>query len=375
MPSRDYYDVLSVSKQASAEEIKQAYRKQALKYHPDRNDGDKSAEEKFKEASEAYQVLGDPQKRAQYDQFGHEAFQATSRGGGAGFQDINDIFSSSFFSDIFDQMGFGMNSGFSSSPFGSFSDEFSNARRSRFDNRRSKGADLRYRLNVTLEDVIKGTEKKVEFSAELNCKECKGTGAKNGDALKTCHTCGGKGQTMQRQSFISFASTCSTCSGRGEVVEFPCGPCHGTGQSKQNRALMVTVPQGVEPGTKLRIQGEGEAGYKHGVDGDLFVEISVEDHADYEVEGRHLIRYLDVSYLEAILGCQLEPMHFGDKIKVSIPKGSQPGDTIEIKNKGLPYLGGGSRRGSLFYKLKLNIPKKINKKQLELLKELVKVSV
>lgn len=365
MSAENYYDVLSVSKQASADEIKQAYRKMALKYHPDRNEGNKAAEDRFKEASEAYQVLKDEKKRQQYDQYGHESFQSADSGG-HGFHNVNDIFSS--FSDIFNQAGFG---DFSSDIFnGGFQQRGS----SHSQNRSTRGADLRYRISVTLDTVIKGAERLVEFSTELNCRDCKGTGAKDGTSLRTCHECQGRGQRVQRQSFISFASTCSACGGSGEAVEFPCGTCRGTGQSNQKKKISVSIPPGVETGTRLRVQGEGEPGYKDGGNGDLYVEISVEENPNYQKEDHNLVKQIDVSYLKAILGDKMTSTDFGEKNIIKIPKGVQVGERIVLKNKGLPYLGSGGRRGSLIYRINVVIPKKLKKKQLELLTELTKLS-
>lgn len=358
--SKDYYDVLSVSKQASQEEIKKAYRKLALKYHPDRNPGNKTAEDRFKEASEAYQVLSNPDQRAKYDNFGHRGFQSSY--GFQGFKDVEDIFSS--FSDIFSQMGFGGIGEFSSDSHSSF-----------FRGRESgRGADLRYRQEVTLKDVVYGSDKIIEFLAELNCEKCRGTGAKNDKALKICNNCRGRGQTMQRQAFISFSAQCSVCSGRGEIIEYPCGFCHGTGQAKQKKKLSVHIPKGVETGTKLRIRKEGEKGYKNNPDGDLYVEIKVKEDPFFKRQGANIKAPLEISYLQAILGGSVSASSLEGKQKVEIPKGTQPGDEIVIKRKGLPVLASGGRRGSLIYDVQVKIPKKLKKKELELLKQLISLN-
>ncbi len=372
MSERNYYDILSVSQQASQGEIKKAYRQMALKYHPDRNPGDKESEEKFKEASEAYQVLSDPEKKAQYDRFGHSGFQSSQAH--HGFHDVQDIFSS--FSDIFEQMGFGGETrGFSSGGFDSF---FSSPHQG-FSQRQSsrKGADLRYRKDVTLQDVLHGGDHLIEFTAELNCKSCKGTGAKNGTALKTCTHCDGKGQSMRRQAFISFASQCSFCQGQGEMVEKPCGACHGRGQCRQKKKLFVHIPKGVETGTRLRVRGEGEIGYKSGENGDLYVEIQVRDNSNFERQGSegNVKTKLEISYLRALLGGKVEaPSLEGDFQELEIPKGTQPGEQIVLKRKGLPVLGSGGRRGSLIYVIQVKIPKKLKKRDLELIQELAQQS-
>ena len=360
----DYYDILGVSKQAGPDEIKKAYRKKALKYHPDRNPGDKTSEEKFKKISEAYQVLSHPEKKSQYDQFGHTGFQNQ---GAQGFHDFRDAFS--VFSDIFDQSDIFDHVG---GGFGSF---FKNAR-SASGTRFSKGSDLRYRQSLSLREVFTGGDKIIEFSADLNCGSCQGTGAKGGKALKTCTSCGGRGQKVSRQAFMSFSSECSACQGQGEIVEFPCGNCQGRGQSRQKKKLSVHIPKGVETGTRLRVRGEGEPGYKGGMTGDLYVEISVKEDPVFKRRGADIKARLEISYLQALLGGEVKAptLDPNQSEYVQIPKGSQPGDQIVLKHKGLNVLGGGGRRGSLIYEIQVKIPKKLKKKELELLKELAKLS-
>lgn len=359
----DYYDILGVSKQASASEIKKAYRKIALQYHPDRNPGNKKAEDRFKKAAEAYQVLSNPEKKAQYDRFGHAGFQSSH--GFQGFRDVQDIFSS--FSDIFGQMGFGGRGGFDEF----FHSSFSETPR----HQKGRGSDLRFHHTVSLKDVLYGGDHIVEFSAELNCKQCQATGAKDGTALETCKSCGGRGQTMQRQAFISFAVQCPQCAGQGEMVQYPCGACHGKGQSRQKKKLSVKIPPGVETGTRLRIQGEGETGYKNGASGDLYVEIKVQEDILFKRRGDDLTAPLEISYLQAILGAEVQAPSLEEGFQsVEIPKGTQPGDTIKLKHKGLPVLGSGGRRGSLIYKIQVKIPKKVKKKELDLLNQLSQIS-
>ena len=358
----DYYEILGVSRDASEKEIKSAYRKQALKYHPDRNPGNKEAEEKFKQASEAYQILGNTQKKAQYDQFGHAGFQNANRG--HGFRDVHDIFES--FSDIFGQMNFGGMGG------GGFEDFF---RRSSAPSRQGRsGADLRYHQEISLKEVLHGCEKVVEFSSVLNCVPCKGTGAKGGTALKPCSQCNGRGQTMRSQGFISFSSTCNACAGRGEIVDFPCGSCHGKGEAKQKKQILVKIPKGVETGTRLRVRGEGEIGYKDGHQGDLYVEVTVNEDSQFQRDGSDLMTFVKISYLQAILGSEVQvPSLEEEPLYVQVPKGTQPNNEIVIKNKGLPVLASGGRRGSLICKVQVQIPKKLKKKELDLLNQIIKL--
>ncbi len=361
----DYYDILGVSKDADSNEIKKAYRKMALQYHPDRNPGDKNAENKFKKAAEAYQVLSNPEKKAQYDRFGHADFQSSY--GSQGFRDVQDIFSS--FSDIFGQMGFGGGRGgfedFFHSSFSGHSPHKQN----------NKGSDLRYHHTVTLKDALHGGEHIIEFSAELNCKKCQATGAKDGTALEACGACHGRGQTMQRQAFISFSAQCQQCSGQGEVVKYPCGACHGRGQTRQKKKLSIKIPMGVETGTRLRVRGEGEAGYKNGSSGDLYVEIKVQEDSVFKRRGADLKAVLEISYLQAILGAEVQaPSLEGKHQSVEIPKGAQNGDSIVLKHKGLPVLASGGRRGSMIYEICVKIPKKLKRKELELLKQLSQIS-
>ena len=253
-----------------------------------------------------------------------------------------------------------------------FHSSFSGSARSQH---RNKGSDLRYHHIVALQDVLNGGEHLIEFSAELNCKQCRATGAKDGADLETCKACGGRGQTMQRQAFISFASQCSQCSGQGEVVKRPCGACHGRGQTKQKKKLSVKIPAGVETGTRLRVRGEGEIGYKNGASGDLYVEIRVQEDPVFKRRGADVKAVLEISYLQAILGAAVQaPSLEGGSQQVEIPKGIQHGETLVLKSKGLPVLGGGGRRGSLVYEIQVKIPKKLKRKELELLNQLSQIS-
>ena len=351
---RDYYEVLSVSKTASQEEIKKAYRKLALKYHPDRNQGDKEKENKFKEASEAYQILSDAEKKAQYDRFGHASVNGSGFGG---FQNVEDIFST--FSDIFGD--FGSMGGFGS-PFSSYSQGGSSLR----------GSDLRYYLELDLKDILTGSEKEISFHGDVPCVPCKGSGAKPGTGRKNCTTCGGKGQMFTRNGFISFATACPRCKGQGSLLEFPCGECRGLGKSKKKRILTVNIPFGVEDGTQLRLKEEGEPGVLGGTKGDLYVEIRLKPHPKFEKRGKNLKRKLSLSYLQALLGAELQVQTLVGQEKINIPSGIQNGDQIRIAGKGLPNIKD-PRRGDLICEIYVELPKKLKKKEEELLREIAQL--
>ncbi|MFN3454660.1 MAG: molecular chaperone DnaJ [Pseudobdellovibrio sp.] len=363
---RDYYEILSVERTADGEVIKKAYRKLAMQYHPDRNPGDKEAEDKFKEAAEAYEVLSSPDKRAQYDRFGHQAFQGGMGGGGfqGGFTDINDIFSQ--FGDIFGDF-FGGGGG----PFGS------TGGRSRQRNGPRKGADLRYITEVELASVLKDGEQQIEFETDEQCSECSGSGAAAGTSPAVCKTCKGQGQVLRQQGFFTMATTCSTCGGKGEMIETPCKPCHGKGRIKAKRKIKVDIPAGVDNGTRLRIQGEGEGGYKGGPSGDLFVEIRVKDHETYEREGDHLFADLDVPFEQFMLGGVIKVDGLDGEIEVHIERNAKPGERVKISGRGVPSLRG-SRRGDLYYTLHAEFPTKVTPEEEALLRQLAelrKVSV
>ena len=351
---RDYYEVLSVSKAASQEEIKKAYRKLALKYHPDRNQGDKEKETKFKEASEAYQVLSDTEKKAQYDRFGHASVNGPGFGG---FQNVEDIFST--FSDIFGD--FGSAGGFGS-PFSSHSQRSSSL----------KGSDLRYYLELYLKDILTGSEKEISFHGDVSCVPCKGSGAKPGTSRRNCATCGGKGQVVTRNRFISFATACPQCRGQGSLLEFPCGECRGLGRSKKKRTLTVKIPAGVEDGTQLRLKEEGEPGVSGGVKGDLYVEIRLKPHSQFEKREKDLKRRLSLSYLQALLGAEIQVKTLTGQEKIKIPSGTQNGDQIRISGKGLPRIRD-PRRGDLICEIYVEFPKRLRKKEEELLREIAQL--
>lgn len=351
---RDYYEVLGVAKTANADEIKKAYRKLAMQYHPDKNPGNKEAEEKFKEAAAAYEVLSDADKRAKYDRFGHQAFGG---GGGRsqGFEDVEDIFSS--FGDIFGDL---------------FGGGGRQSRRRSGESRARKGADLRYITEIQLKDVIEGMEREIEFSAEEDCKSCGGTGAEKGSKPETCTTCGGHGQVVRSQGFFQMASTCPTCRGTGQIIKNKCRPCSGSGRVSRSRKIRVNIPPGVDSGTRLRVQGEGEGGYGGGPNGDLYVEIRVEDNPRFERRENDLLGEVKINYLQAILGGEVEVPTVLDKTELVIPAGAQPGELIKVAGQGIPSLRG-SRRGDLYYKIKVEIPRKVDAKEEELLKKIAEL--
>ncbi len=360
---KDYYDILSVPKNASQEEIKRAYRKMALKYHPDRNQGNAEAEKKFKEAAAAYDILGNPKKRTQYDQFGHSG--VNSRFGQTGAHDLRDIFSS--FKDIFD-FSSGSSEGFETFFGGEFATSSSGRKRRRV----SKGADLRYHMEISLEEVLKGANKQIVFEVEKNCKICGGSGASLGTDKKICSECRGSGRLTRSQGFFAFSSTCSTCHGEGQIIESPCGVCFGTGRKRKKEKLSVQVPSGMETGRYMRLTQKGEDGCGGGPPGDLYIEIAVKKHPNFVREGLNLIGSVNISYLQAILGTRLTVSVLDGKKEITIPNGVQPGSSIRLKKQGLPDLGS-KKRGDLFYKVHVKLPKKLIKKEESYLKEIARL--
>ena len=351
MSKRDYYEVLGVNKSAKKEEIKKAYRKLALKFHPDKNKGDKAAEEKFKEASEAYHVLSDEKRKANYDQFGHAAFQTGGQGGFGNFD-----FSSSF-SDIFEDV------------FGDFGDfGFGGARsgRSRTINR---GSDLRYDISIELNDAFSGTEKKISYTTYKKCKTCSGSGAKPGSKPTSCSYCNGQGKVRSSQGFFTIQQTCPECSGEGEKISNPCSSCTGIGKTQSNESVSVKIPKGVDDGTRIRLAGKGEAGTKGGSNGDLYLFISVEPHNIFKRSEENLYYELPISIADAALGATVEvPSIDGGKTKIKIPSGTQSGKQLRLKGKGMPIL----RRnitGDLYIRIVTEVPTSLTKKQKELLVE------
>jgi len=341
---RDYYEVLGVDHGASGEELKKAYRKLALQYHPDRNPGDPEAEGRFKEAAEAYEVLHDPEKRQLYDQFGHAGLQGT---GFQGFQGFDDIFSS--FTDIFE-------------------DFFGNGRRSRA-NRPAAGRDLRYDLTLDFFDAAKGREMELAVPRLEACEECHGTGTTSGSGPQVCSTCHGSGQVYQTRGFFRLGTACPTCRGQGQVIVDPCARCRGEGRVKQERKVLLRVPAGVDTGSRLLLRGEGEIGHLGGPRGDLYVVIHVEPHDFFEREGDHLLCRIPVSMVDAALGGEIEvPTLLNGQQRLAIPKGTQSGKMLRFKEMGFPNLRGGGR-GDQIMEIQVLTPTHLTKRQEELLRE------
>ena len=352
MAKRDYYDVLGVDKGSSADQIKSAYRKLAVKYHPDKNKGDKAAEEKFKEASEAYHVLSNTERKQNYDNFGHAAFDngGASRGGFGNFD------FSSHFSDIFEDF---------------FSDGFGGGRRSRRSNNR--GSDLRYDLSITLEEAYTGKKQDIKFSTSEKCETCKGSGSKPGHNVGSCSMCGGHGQVRSNQGFFTVQQTCPQCSGSGEEITNPCPSCSGQGKKQTSKRLSVTIPKGVDDGTRIRLTGKGEAGSRGGSNGDLYLFINVYSHELFKRSDENLFFECPISIADAALGTSIEiPTIDGGKAKIKIPAGTQSGKQFRLKAKGMPYMRG-SGNGDLYIQVSTEVPVSLNREQKELLEKFRKI--
>lgn len=363
MSKRDYYEVLGVERSASLDEIKKAYRKLAMKFHPDKNKGDSVAEEKFKEATEAYEVLRDEKKRKMYDQFGHAGVSGSggySEGFGRGaYTDFSDIFQGTTFEDLFENIfsglgGFGMGGRSSSG-------QRSGMRR---------GSDLRYNLEVTLEDVYHGKEIKIQIPRDEHCEKCNGSGSADGK-VEVCSHCGGTGQIRKSSGFFSIASTCGACGGTGSMIKNQCPQCYGSGLVSKKRTISIRIPRGIETGTRLKVTGEGEAGPKGGPAGDLYVVIQVKRHAKFEREGADLTVQYEIPVTTAILGGEVEIETIaGNHVKLKVPAGTQPSTIFRVRGKGLPYMGGHDRFGDLMVEAIVKIPKSISSKAKQLVKDL-----
>ena len=349
---RDYYEVLEVAKNATADEIKKAYRKKALQYHPDRNPGDKEAEEKFKEAAEAYGVLSDPDKRARYDRFGHAGMSGQDFSGAS----MNDIFSQfgDILGDLFGGGGFGFN-------FGGFG---GGQQRPVY-----RGSNLRVRVKLTLEEIATGVKKKIKVNKYVTCQKCGGSGSEDGQ-METCKMCGGKGQRVMRSGFFTQVTTCSACGGEGRVIKKKCTACNGDGIVKGEEVIELDIPAGVAEGMQLSVRGKGNAGARNGVAGDLLILIEEEKHKDFERDDSDLIHNLFISFPQAALGCNLDVPCIGGTVNVKVPAGAQSGDIIRVKGKGLPVINSG-RVGDLIVNLNVWTPKKLSKDEEKMMKELL----
>lgn len=357
MSKQDYYSALGVSKDVSADELKKAYRKLAMKYHPDRNPDDKEAEKKFKEVSEAYEVLKDPQKRGAYDRFGHSAFEGGMGGGGFGG-------------------GAGMGGNAGGFDFGSgfadiFEDLFGGAAAGRRGggNANARGADLRYNLAVSLSEAFKGAQKSVKITTSVECDGCHGTGGAKGSKPEECPTCHGMGKVRAQQGFFTIERSCATCQGMGKVIKDPCKKCAGSGRTRKEKTLSVNIPAGVEEGTRIRLAGEGEAGFRGGPEGDLYIFLSIKPHSLFKRDGADIHCEVPINLTAAALGGAVEvPTIDGNKVKVNIPAGTQNGRQFRLRGRGMSIMRS-SARGDMFIHAKVETPVNLSKKQKDLLKE------
>jgi molecular chaperone DnaJ len=349
---RDYYEILGITRQASQEEIKKAYRKLAMKFHPDRNSEDKDAEHKFKEAKEAYEILSDEKKRAAYDQYGHAAVDPSMGGRGPGG------FNAGGFDDIFDIFG----------------DIFGGGRRGGGPGRAptgQRGADLRYNLELTLEEAVTGKTVQIKFPNYVGCETCHGSGARAGSKPTTCTTCAGAGQVRMQQGFFTIQQTCPACHGQGTVIAEPCPTCHGQGRVKQTKTLSVKIPPGVDSGDRIRLGGEGEAGTNGGPPGDLYVQIHVKEHAIFKREDENLFCEVPISFVVAALGGELEIPTLDGRVKLQIPAETQTGKIFRLRGKGVT-LPRSSARGDLLCRVEIETPVNLNAEQKELLRQFEK---
>ena len=348
MAKRCYYETLGLSRGASDREVKAAFRKLAKECHPDQNNSDPTAEQRFKEANEAYEALKDPQRRAAYDRFGHAAFQ---RGGAGGGHPFGADFSASM-SAMFDDM------------FG----EFMGQRRTRQRSARERGADLRYNMEITLAEAYKGKTAQIRVPSTVTCETCSGSGAKAGTSPTTCRTCLGGGKVRATQGFFTIERTCPACQGRGEVIETPCSSCNGSGRVSKERMLSVTIPAGVEDGTRIRLANEGEAGLRGGPSGDLYIFLSIKPHEFFQRDGADLFCRVPIAMTTAALGGQIEvPTIDGSRSRVKIPEGSETGKQFRLKAKGMPVLRS-KQQGDLYIQVEVETPKSLTRKQRDLLK-------
>ncbi len=354
MAKRDYYDVLGVKRGASEGELKTAFRRLAKEHHPDRNPDDASAEQKFKEINEAYEVLKDQQKRAAYDQFGHAAFEGGRGPGGPG--GFGPDFSSSM-SDIFDDL------------FG----EFMGGRRGgggpRQRNARERGADLRYNMEISLAEAFTGKQAQIRVPTSVTCETCTGSGARAGSKPTTCATCGGQGKVRASQGFFTIERTCPSCQGRGETIDDPCPTCHGQGRVTKERTLQVSIPAGVEDGTRIRLAGEGEAGQRGGPTGDLYIFLSIKPHEFFQRDGADIFCRVPIAMTTAALGGNVDvPTVDGNRVRMPVPSGTETGKQFRLKGKGMPVLRS-KVLGDMYIQVEVETPKSLTRRQRELLEE------
>ncbi|MEQ1968004.1 molecular chaperone DnaJ [Xenorhabdus nematophila] len=346
MVKKDYYEVLGVSKTADEKEIKKAYKRLAMKYHPDRNQGDKEAESKFKEIKEAYEILTDAQKRAAYDQYGHAAFEHGGMGGGAGGAG-----GGADFGDIFGDV---------------FGDIFGGGRRQQ---RASRGSDLRYNMELTLEEAVRGVTKEIRIPTLESCDSCHGSGAKSGTSPETCPTCRGAGQVQMRQGFFAVQQPCPQCHGRGKIIKDPCGKCHGHGRVEKYKTLSVKIPAGVDTGDRIRLGGEGEAGEHGAPAGDLYVQVQVKTHHIFERDGSNLYCEVPINFATAALGGEIEVPTLDGRVSLKIPAETQTAKLFRMKGKGVKSVRGGAQ-GDLLCRVVVETPVKLNEEQKELMRKL-----
>lgn len=348
MSKRDYYEVLGVDRSASDKELKSAYRKLAMKYHPDQNQGDAEAEAKFKEVGEAYAILSDAEKRAAYDRFGHGAFENGGGGGNPFGQGVNP---EDIFNDLFSQV---------------FGGGFGGRRR----NGPQRGADLRYDLEITLEESFAGKDETIMLPQAVDCGTCEGSGAKKGSQPETCNQCGGAGRVRAQQGFFTMERTCVQCQGRGKVISDPCKTCRGQGQVKEERQLSVKIPAGVETGMRIRLSGEGEPGARGGPKGDLYIFVDVVEHEIFERDGVNLYCRAPVPMATAALGGEIEiPTIDGGRARVTIPEGAQTGRKLRLRAKGMPAVRNANQKGDLYVEMFVETPRNLSARQKELLRE------
>ena len=358
MAKKDYYDVLGTSKEASIDDIKKAYRKLAIKYHPDKNAGNKEAEERFKEATEAYEVLSNDKKRQAYDQFGFAGVEGMAGPGGA--HDFSSVFHD--FEDIFGDMG------------GVFNSFFGGSSRRRTSNGVQKGSDLRYNLNISFKDAVFGEKIEISYTRNVSCSECKGTGSESGSGRRICPTCGGSGQVRRSSGFFSIASPCQTCHGEGYIIENPCKNCNGTGLIHKTQKVKVTIPPGIEAGKRINIPGQGDTGPNGGPAGDLYVYFNIKPHEYFERDSTDVYCVIPISIAQAALGTEIFIAALDErKIKVYIPPGTQNGKILRLKNEGIPFLHNKNRKGDMYIKMLVKIPSKLSLKAKDLLNEFSKI--